>query len=146
MTTILADYSRRVMVADSNATDGDRAWQMRKVYRIRGALVGTAGNIDEAAFFRAWYANRDDTIAPEFSFANSSALVLDHSGLWLFDENTIELTRVPSGREAIGTGGKGAICAYEAMGWDDPARAVRIACKHDSGSRPPVRTYHLKED
>ena len=69
--------------------------------------------------------------------------MLDHDGLWLFDSNCDTLTRVPSGREAIGSGGKGAICAFEALGFLDAAKAVRIACTHDSGSRPPVRTYHL---
>ena len=49
-----------------------------------------------------------------------------------------------SGIEAIGSGGKAAICAYEALALTDPVHAVRIVCKHDAGSRAPVRVYRLK--
>lgn len=143
MTTILADARLGLMVADSNMTDGDRVWKTKKVHRVRGALIGLAGDISQGAQFLAWYANQDDALAPEFDFALSSALVLDSRGLWLFDENTIQLTRVPQGREAVGTGGVAAISAYEALGWKDPVKAVRIACRHDNGSRPPVRSYRL---
>lgn len=142
MTTILADTRLGVMVSDSNMTDGDRAWRVRKVHRIRGTLVGLAGTMIEGLAFLDWY-RAGMTTPPDFAFGDSTALVLDTDGLWLFDENTDTLARVRAGREAIGTGGKGAMCAYEALGFSSPAKAVRIACVHDSGSRPPVRTYRL---
>jgi hypothetical protein len=143
VTTVLADARLGVMVSDSNETDGDRTWSTKKVHRVNGALIGLAGVLHiDGDHFLDWY--RAGMVAPpEFDFEESTALILDHDGLWLFDSNCITIVRVTSGREAIGTGGKGAICAYEALGWTDPAKAVRIACRHDGGSRPPVRTYKL---
>jgi hypothetical protein len=35
MTTVLASAKDGVMVADSNATDGDRVWTTKKVHRWR---------------------------------------------------------------------------------------------------------------
>lgn len=144
MTTILADYHAGVMVCDSNATDGDRNWVMRKVYRIRGALVGCAGNVPEFEAFLSWYRG-GMTGKLKFDADESTALVLQPDGLFLFDDNLTQLQRVKSGREAAGSGGKAAISAYEALDWQNPQRAVRIACKNDAGSRPPVRTYHLRK-
>jgi hypothetical protein len=143
MTTILADRRLGVMVSDSSMTDDDRQWAARKVWRVRGGLLGFAGSEPDFDRFKAWY--RGGMAEPaDFDFGESQALVLDASGLYFFDANYTTLKRIDGGREAIGTGGKAAICAYEALRFQDPARAVRIACKHDSGSRAPVRVYRLK--
>lgn len=142
MTTILGDFKLGVMVADSNMVEGDRVWSVRKILRSRGALVACAGDVAQGNAFTDWWKAGAEN-SPDFYFGDSTALVLDDTGLYLFDASTLALTRVTSGREAIGSGGVAAICAYEALAWTDPARAVRIACKHDSGSRPPVRTYRL---
>lgn len=142
MTTVLADVRWGVMVSDSNQTDDDRTWSVKKVHRIRGALVGLAGTHLEIGYFLDWY-RAGMGAPPEFNFEDCSALVLDVDGLWLFDSNCATLERVTGGREAIGTGGKAALCAYEAMNYSDPRRAVRIVCKHDAASRGPVRVYTL---
>ncbi len=143
MTTILADYKLGLMVADSNATDGDRVWKIKKVHRIKGALIGLAGVMSEGQAFLEWYRGDIEKKAPVFEFGESTALVLDEFGLFYFDMNTLGLTKVPGGIESAGSGSVAAICAYEALGFKDPTRAVRIACKHDNGSRGPVRTYKL---
>ncbi len=142
MTTILADHNLRVMVSDSNMTDGDRAWSTRKVHRINGWLIGCSGIVAQFGPFLEWV-RKDMRVPPEFDFDESTALFMEESGLYLFDVNTDGLTKVPGGIEAIGSGGMGAICAYEAMTKKDPRKAVRIACKHDAGSRGPVRAYRL---
>lgn len=142
MTTVLADAKLGVMVSDSFMTDDDRVWNIKKVHRIRGALVACAGTVAQYQRFIEWW-RAGATEAPDFPFKDSSALVLDASGLYLFDESTMGLTKVQSGRESIGTGGAIAIAAYEAMGWKNPAKAVKLACKHSPTSRPPVRTYRL---
>ena len=145
MTTILADFHLGLMVADSHETDTDRAWCVKKVHRVRGALIGLAGKLHvDGQHFLDWY-QAGMVTPPEFDFEESVALVLDYDGLWIFDSNCITLVKVERGREAIGTGGKGAICAYEALGWSNPRRAVTIACKHDGGSRPPIRVYRLRK-
>lgn len=142
MTCILADASMGIMCADSNMTDSDRVWRERKVYRLRGALVGTAGDVIAGEAFRHWW-SKDWQSPPDFDFSESSALVLDDSGLYVFDASTLGLRKVDSGREAIGSGGKVAIAVYDALGWKEPAKSVRIACRYDAGCRTPVRTYKL---
>ena len=142
MTTVLADAHLGVMVADSFASDGDRSWgRVKKVWRVRDHLVGLAGNLDEFAPFVQWFKDGcDDKKRPKFS--NSYALILGPTGLWTCQLSPLLMR---SGRhEAIGSGCKAALAAYEALGFTDPKRAVQIACRYDAGSRGPVRVYHLK--
>lgn len=138
MTTLLADARLGVMVSDSSATDDDRVWSERKVFRYQGALYGFAGTVDERIAFMEWI--KGDGKVPDFS--NSYCLMLSESGLILYDKTTMP-QKVPRGIEAVGTGAKAAMCAYEALAFTDPVRAVRIVCKHDSASRVPVRVYRL---
>ena len=140
MTTILADYKLGVMVADSGISDGDRVWRGRKVFRHRGALIGLAGDVNEGELFLAWWKSGTADKPPRFS--NSQALVLCPQGLRSFNAACVA-ERIAGGVEAVGSGAKAAICAYEALAWTDPVRAVKIVCRHDSGSRAPVRVYRL---
>lgn len=141
MTTIVADFRLGVMVADSSISDGDRVWVGRKVYRHRGAIIGFSGDVDESIEFMRWWRGGCKTKLPRFS--HSDALVLSESGLLHF---ACSCTGIPvrSGIEAIGSGAKAAICAYEALAFTDPVTAVKLVCKHDAGSRAPVRVYRLK--
>ncbi len=139
MTTLLADFKLGVMVADSSISDGDRVWSGKKVYRFKGALIGFAGDVNEAEEFLDWFKGK--TSKPP-KFVNSQALVLSDTGLKCYNISCVG-EKIPSGIEAIGSGAKAAMCAYEALAWTDPVQAVRIVCKHDAGSRPPVRVYKL---
>ena len=141
MTTILADFRLGVMVADSSISDGDRVWIGRKVYRYKGSIIGFSGEVDESIEFMRWWRRGCGTKPPKFSHSN--ALVLSESGLLHFASSCTGIP-VESGIEAIGSGGKAAICTYEAMGFTDPVAAVKLVCKHDAGSRTPVRTYRMK--
>jgi hypothetical protein len=142
MTTILADWYTGQMAADTAASDGDRQWpNHRKVWRVRGALIGFCGHCEQAEEFSAWY--RDGALGDGPPFKASSALVMTHEGLYLYAGSTKPM-RVLSGRDAIGTGGKAALCAYDALQWQEIRKAVQIACRYDAGSRPPVRLYTLK--
>lgn len=52
MTTILADARRRLMIAESNVTIGESSRLVaRKVFRLRGALVGTSGDAASGEIF-----------------------------------------------------------------------------------------------
>lgn len=139
MTTIIGDARLGVIVSDSNASDDDRSWSERKVFRYQGALYGFAGHIDERVGFMEWIKGENG----EPRFDHSSCLMLSSAGLFLYD-SCLTPQRVQRGIECIGTGGKAAMCAYEALGFKDPAKAVRIVCKHDSASRTPVRVHKLK--
>lgn len=144
MTTLLADTRFGVMVSDSNITDGDRAWSGRKVRRMKGSIVGFAGNvIDFDAFI--WWFKSDMVHSLQIKNEDTSILVLNHTGLFLFDDNSKQLQRCSKAYESCGTGGKAAMAAYEALGFTDPKRAVAIACKHDAQSRAPVRVYALSK-
>jgi hypothetical protein len=138
MTTVLADFRLGVMISDSSISDDDRVWSGRKVFRYRKALYGFSGDTDEATQFMAWVKGGK---LPKFT--HSDCLMLSESGLFHYNNGTVAQT-VTNGIEAIGTGAKAAMCAYEAMAFTDPVRAVKIVCKHDSGSRAPVRVYRMK--
>lgn len=140
MTTILADTRFGVMVADSMISDGDRRWPGRKVFRRAGAVIGFAGHEPEFAHFLDWYARG---MTGRIAFSQSAALILKPGRLEFFDANYASPVPVRGGRLAIGTGGKTAMAAYEALGWYDPKRAVTIACRHDASSSAPVRVYRV---
>jgi ATP-dependent protease HslVU (ClpYQ) peptidase subunit len=140
MTTILADLRKGLMVSDSAAGDGDRVWTVRKVWKLNGLLIGMAGSVAEHPDFLQWVRTGCSGRAPRFK--SSAALVMSADEL-LYFSGGCEPMQVPSGIEAIGSGGKAAMCVYDALGFEDPAQVVRIVCKHDAGSRGPVKTYKL---
>lgn len=142
MTTVIADARLGVMVADSNVSDGERCGSMRKVWRIRGALVGCAGNLCDIEPFVQWVRDGADHLTRPRT-PHLSALVLADDGLRHFVASDPPIL-VQSGREAIGSGAMAVLAVHEALDFSDPARAVRIVCKHDAGSRGPVRTYRLR--
>lgn len=128
------------MLSDSSISDGDRVWVGRKVFRFGGRLFGFSGDCDEAIEFMHWVRNNLPPQLPHFR--NSDCLMLSQAGLFHFNHGVIA-QKVPKGIEAIGTGAKAAIAAYEALGFTKPNRAVQLACKHDANSRVPVRVYRL---
>lgn len=143
MTTVLADWHLGLMVSDSQVSDQDRKWSQKKVFRVRKALVGYAGDCSQAEQFLAWYRAGCDGKPPRLD--NFSALVMSAHGLWHFERNHIPLP-VASGREAIGSGAKAAMVGYQLMGWTEARRVVRAVCDHDAGSRTPVRSYRLTHE
>lgn len=140
MTSVLASFQLGVMVADSGITDGDRVWSGKKIWRHKGALIGIAGDYLEAEQFVAWWVSGFKGEPPPFG--HSEALVLDCMGLSHF-LGKLTPAHIPRGMEAIGSGAKAAMAAFEAMNFTNPKRAVEIACNHDNGSRKPVRLYRL---
>lgn len=141
MTTILADAKLGVMVTDTIASDGDRVWVgERKVFRIKGRLFGFAGSVSEAHMVIAWIKEGARGTPPRLKELNLLMLCLE--GLFLYDE-AMNPMYVSRGIDAIGTGAKAALCTYEALGFQNPKRAVQIVCKYDSASRLPVRSYKL---
>lgn len=114
-------------------------------------LLAGAGTVSEYGPAIEWFKknglSHPDETPPRMSEA-ASVLILTESGLWVYDESMPEVQRTASGIEAIGTGAIAALSAYEGIGERSPEamrRAVRIACKHDAGSRAPVRVSVLKE-
>lgn len=140
MTTVLADWHQGIMVSDSQVSDQDRHWCQRKVFRIRGALLGYAGLVSQAELFFAWYRGGCVEKAPKMD--EISVLVMSPDGLLHYAFGPVPVC-VGSGREAIGSGAKAAMVGYELMGWKDARRVVSVVCRHDVQSRAPVRVYQL---
>lgn len=140
MTTVLGDARLGIMVSDSQWSDGVQKGHTRKVHRIGKQLIGCAGNMDETTLFLAWCRAGCEGKAPKTP--NFSAIVLNAKGLFHCYANDI-LMPIENGWHAIGTGAVAAMVAHEALGFANPRLAVSIVCKHDAGSRGPVRVYRL---
>jgi hypothetical protein len=124
------------MVSDSFWTDGDNKGPCRKVYRIKGQLVGVAGSVKDESVFLEWYKKGAKGEGPK---GDVTALILSESSVktWCFDDGFFE----PGNQFAIGTGG--AIARAVMMTGADARTAVRIATKIDAQSGGPVRAYRL---
>jgi ATP-dependent protease HslVU (ClpYQ) peptidase subunit len=135
MTTIAASVADGVMCSDSNWTDGDSCGTTRKVHRVRGELIGLAGDLCE---HQAWLA--DYRAGRKLSPKHINAIRLSSTGLSVWD--------CPNGwtdvgkQFAIGSGGKvarGALAAGATC-----RQAVRIAVDIDAGTGGRVRQYKLR--
>jgi hypothetical protein len=137
MSTIAASVAEGVMASDSFWFDGDECGTIRKVYRVRGALLGFAGGV------REW----SDWLAAVRKSPNDPPLIddlmvlrLSAAGLHTWN-STDGWLPVDEPRYAIGTGGK---CARGAMAAGATCReAVRIATSIDANTGGPVRVYRL---
>lgn len=139
MTTIAADARAGLMVSDSQWTDGDARGVARKVFRIRGALIGFAGALGEIEMACEWFKAE---FAGAFPDVGVTALILRDRTLstWTFHDGEI-LVRQP--QFAIGTGGQ---CARAAMAAGaDCIKAVRIACAIDANSGGRLRVYRMPD-
>lgn len=125
------------MCCDAVWTDGEHVGRLRKVFRMRGDLLGASGNIAGwLRWFDCYLAGQplptdDDTVR---------ILRLSVAGLHTWDaENGWFPIAEPYA--AIGSGADLAIGAMAAGA--HVRDAVRIACARDAHSRGPVRTYRL---
>lgn len=143
MTTIV--YRDGVMAADSRATacNGSIS-RMTKLFRVRGDIVGFAGEASSALVFHDWYKRPDRKDIPQAlrdGSADFSALVLTSKGLLEYDKWCRAMT-VEDEFYAIGSG---TLAALGAMHQGATARqAVAIACRIDPHSGPPVVSMSRK--
>lgn len=122
------------MASDSHWTDDSECGPVRKVFRIKGALVGFAGDLKTIAAARAWMAGRGKQPTGDVT-----ALVLSgHSArVWTPLDGFVD---VPP-RFAIGTGGKAARAAM--LAGATCSQAVAIAREVDAGTSGRTRIYRL---
>lgn len=138
MTTIAADVKAGVMAADSDWTDGDARGVIRKVFRIRGALIGFAGTLRDIESVKAWFRDGFGGAVPD---TDVTALILRPTGISVWTALDGEHSE-GSSQFAIGTG---AMCARGAMlAGATCAQAVRIAIRIDATSSGRVRVYKLR--
>lgn len=163
MTTIAFDGA--TMAGDScwslNGTVDSLATKIRRL--SSGALLGGAGDNDARAFERLLDKIRTPAGLP--SRSDLLAMRCEYRGLLVFPRGRIFKIATTQASEAHWDGvseddlgiweinmriaaiGTGADLALGAMAAGKSAReAVRIACRFDLASRPPVHTLHLKKD
>lgn len=138
MTAIAACCVAGLMASDSQWSDEAQKGIRRKVFRIRGALIGFAGDLDKIADALRWFRAEMSGKAPTGDVA---AIILHGHGIEVWTP-TDGLLKMDERQFAIGTGGP---CARAAMmAGADPAKAVRIATQIDAGSGGRVRAYRLE--
>jgi len=136
MTTIAVDAKEGVMCCDSFWTDGTSCGFTKKIFRIRGALLGGAGGSKQLdAWFNAYRKNqplKGDEIHVLRLHPNGKIDNWYKADGW---------SKVEQKQFAIGTGGniaRGAMAAGATC-----ARAVKISSDIDAETGGPVRTYRL---
>jgi hypothetical protein len=127
----------KYILPDSFWFADDECGYVRKVWRIRGSLVGLAGDLDS---IRAWREKlRANKTLPR---VDVTALRLSTTGIDCWN-NKDGWHHVDQHQFAIGTGGKAARAAL--MAGASCARAIRIVCDIDATTGGPVRTYRLSK-
>lgn len=137
MTTIVAN--RTSMAADKRITGGPM-FKTTKIYRIRGSLIGFAGNVEQALRFIEW--RRTPETKPAFAETiNFQAIELTPEGklVWW----GAEMVGIPIEGDcyAIGSGSAFALGAME-MG-ATPKQAIQIAARWDDSTGTDVQSMTL---
>ena len=144
MTTIIATADG--MWADSRMTVADTMTTVQKVFRVRGHLVGIAGDSRFTDEFLKKFRKSSSLQAPETPATDKEsfwALVVTPAGqIWLFDEHfSKDLLRDPY--FAIGTGASFALTAMD-LGLE-PEDAIQVASWRDPGTDDQIQHYKLRD-
>lgn len=141
MTVIAASIAEGRIAADRWCFDGEEHYPMKKVHRIRGALVGFAGDLAAIAAIRAWM--RAGSVAQDApKTGNATALILAPGKLCTWDV-TNGYVVMERGWHAIGSGGA---CAQAAMmAGADVRRAVQITNGVHNFCGGGVSVFKLRE-
>ena len=140
MTTIVGDWGRKVLVADSQFSDDDTGLKYfeDKVLPIEGGWLGVAGNWSDAEKVID-YLNKKSKTKPKLK-NDSSFLKLTKDGLFACGDD-LEWERVRTFM-AIGSGAMAAeVCMRMGL---TPEEAVKWACNVDLKSHEPIKTYALE--
>jgi 20S proteasome alpha/beta subunit len=130
------------MAAESKTVTGDTSYNATKIFRIRGDVVGAAGDTSAIDKFLKWYRSRKD--APEFKEGESfAALALTKSGLVHYEDSVVgELMK--DDYFAVGTGAIAALVAMDRGA--DLVEAVEAAIRRDGNSGGPIDVLTLDAD
>lgn len=142
MTTIAAN--REAIACDSRFSDDWGSLTVPSKLSVVGhTILGMAGDASAMAKFWHWLRAGGKRRRPRFTRAEEiEALLLTPGGLVYYD-SSCEPIPLAQPFAAIGSGGYAALGAmYAGRG---PLGAVRIACKIDKHSAPPVRVLRLRD-
>jgi ATP-dependent protease HslVU (ClpYQ) peptidase subunit len=138
MTTIVADARSGLMASDSQWISDDVTGSVRKVWRVRGDLVGFAGDLEAIGATLEWFRSGFVGGPPR---DECTALILRRTGIFTWSSQDGEV-REDAPFFAIGSGGQAARAAM--LAGADCRKAVRIACTIDAGTGGRVRVYTLE--
>ena len=140
MTTIVGDWTNKIMVSDSQFTDDETGIKYfeEKVFPVEGGWLGIAGNYCDAEKVLD-YLNKKTKVKPKLK-PDSSFLKLTKDGLFACGDD-LEWERVRTFM-AIGSGAMAAeVCMRMGLTAEE---AVKWACNVDSKSHEPIKTYQLE--
>jgi hypothetical protein len=141
MTTIIGDWKRKVLVADSQFTDSDTGIKYfeDKIFPVEGGFLGVAGNYCDAEKVIE-YVNKKSKVKPKLK-ADSSFLKLTKEGLFSCGDD-LEWERIRTFM-AIGSGSMAAeVCLRMGLTAEE---SVEWACNVDANSSGPIKTYKLDD-
>lgn len=128
-----------MMAADSLATHNGRRSSARKLFRVRGAIIGISGDLHAGLAFVQWAREGGKGTAPSGDY---EALVLQPDGKIVLYIGP----KVGPVNEACYAIGTGADCAMAAMYCGRrPDEAVRIASRIDLHTGGRVRVYRRQK-
>ena len=113
MTTIACIWKdgKGMMAGDRKTVTGDLYFPATKIFKIRGDIVGAAGDAADCENFLEWFDKQRDR-PPKIKGENFDALVLTKKGILTYDDACIPL-KVDRGFHAIGSGALGALIALQ---------------------------------
>jgi hypothetical protein len=141
MTTIIGDWRRKVLVADSQFTDSDTGIKYfeDKIFPIEGGFLGVAGNYVDAEKVID-YLSKKSKNKPKLK-SDSSFLKLTKDGLFSCGDD-LEWERIRVFM-AIGSGSMAAeVCLRMGLTAEE---GVEWACNVDANSSEPIKTYRLND-
>ena len=141
MTTIVGDWSRKILVADSQFSDDDTGLKYfeDKVIPIDGGWLGVAGNWCDGEKVQEYLSKKSKT-KPKLK-TDSSFLKLTNEGLFACGDD-LEWERVRTFM-SIGSGAMAAeVCMRMGLTAEE---AVKWACNVDLKSHEPIKTYNLEK-
>lgn len=148
MTTIA--YRNGIIAADSRETTsdesaGDYAGKCVKLLRVGKSIIALQGDSGAGMAWLDWYSRgkSDDALHTHIrsTGADFTAVELNRTGLWVWDSWMVP-QRFAGKFYAVGSGTKAALGALH-MG-ASAVQAVRVACKIDPWSAPPIVSMSLK--
>lgn len=133
MTTVATDGKT---IASDSLQQGVHIDQVvcKKIHRVKGAVVGLAGDVQDGKKFLSWLRGGDKADLSN----NFEALVVDGGVAYHYTDHIPVNAGLPA---AIGSGAGYAMAAM--LAGCSPREAVKIAIKLDIGSRGPVREMKL---
>ena len=139
MTTIAANCER--MASDSQWTIGSIPGRAKKLYRVRDAIIGICGAVEDGLLFVNWYERRcPEDNKPDLRESEFGAVVLTPDGIFSYYSKLVPIPEYDDAF-AMGNGEQTAFAALRA-GFS-PEEAVEMAASVDIYTGLPVQVEVL---